>query len=251
MVLAVLLVLVPATGPRRTPTRCSPAVAPPRTRSLSRGVARVDRRASAPRADWRRGRRSTSRRCSARIRALFAPGSSDDVAIDCDVASVPDRTLLVVSRRGAPAAGRRERHGRERCRNAPCEDQVDAADRPAGRSGRRSRGRARIDSLYQANGYYLARVTPDSTVLPDGRLGITFRVDEGRRLAISGIEFEGNAGARAEDRRGRDEDASPKGSVVPEGRVRRGQVRGRPRRAHPEAVRAARATSISACSRTR
>src|SRR4029079_14347910 len=58
---------------------------------------------------------------------------------------------------------------------------------------------ARIDSLYQAEGYYLAKVTGD-TMLGGTSVGggaaegatLVFHVDEGRRLAISGVEIEGN-----------------------------------------------------------
>ena len=50
----------------------------------------------------------------------------------------------------------------------------------------------RIDSLYQANGYYLARVRPETTLVEE-RVALTFRVDEGRRLAISGFDIAGNS----------------------------------------------------------
>jgi outer membrane protein insertion porin family len=49
----------------------------------------------------------------------------------------------------------------------------------------------RIDSLYEAEGYYLARVEAETTMVGD-RAKLTFRIDEGRRLAISGIDVEGN-----------------------------------------------------------
>jgi len=48
----------------------------------------------------------------------------------------------------------------------------------------------RIDSMYEAKGYYLASVQPESTV-SNGFTNITFKVNEGRRLAVSGVEIEG------------------------------------------------------------
>lgn len=51
---------------------------------------------------------------------------------------------------------------------------------------------ARIDSLYQSEGYYLARVRVDTTNVGDDGAILNFRVDEGRRLAISGVEVLGN-----------------------------------------------------------
>jgi len=50
----------------------------------------------------------------------------------------------------------------------------------------------RIDSLYQANGFYLARIVPETTMVGD-RVKLTLRVDEGRRLAIAGIDVLGNS----------------------------------------------------------
>jgi outer membrane protein insertion porin family len=51
----------------------------------------------------------------------------------------------------------------------------------------------RIDSLYQAEGYYLARVKPETTLV-NGQMNLVFHVDEGRRLAVSGVHIEGNRG---------------------------------------------------------
>jgi outer membrane protein insertion porin family len=56
-----------------------------------------------------------------------------------------------------------------------------------------ARAVARIDSLYESEGYYLSRVRPD-TVPGDtnGSVRIVFTVEEGRRVAISGVRIEGN-----------------------------------------------------------
>jgi outer membrane protein insertion porin family len=50
---------------------------------------------------------------------------------------------------------------------------------------------ARIDSLYQSEGYFLAKVVVD-TVKDGAATTLVFRIDEGRRLAISGVQVEGN-----------------------------------------------------------
>jgi outer membrane protein insertion porin family len=49
----------------------------------------------------------------------------------------------------------------------------------------------RIDSLYQAEGYYLAKVRVDTTISGDATT-LNFHIDEGRRLAVSGVEIVGN-----------------------------------------------------------
>jgi len=66
---------------------------------------------------------------------------------------------------------------------------------------------ARIDSLYQSEGYYLARVKVD-TILGGTNVGggtaegatLVFHVEEGHRLAISGVDIQGNRALS--DRRG-------------------------------------------------
>jgi outer membrane protein insertion porin family len=57
---------------------------------------------------------------------------------------------------------------------------------------------ARIDSLYQSEGYFLAKVTVD-TVKVDAATNLVFHVDEGRRLAISGVQIEGNRALSAKE----------------------------------------------------
>ena len=49
----------------------------------------------------------------------------------------------------------------------------------------------RTDSLYESKGYYLAKIAVDSTV-SNGKIQLAFKIDEGRRLAISGIRINGN-----------------------------------------------------------
>ena len=49
----------------------------------------------------------------------------------------------------------------------------------------------KIDSTYSAAGYYLARVHVDTTLV-NGEAKLIFRVDEGRRFAVSGVFVDGN-----------------------------------------------------------
>jgi outer membrane protein insertion porin family len=53
--------------------------------------------------------------------------------------------------------------------------------------------RARIEALYRAQGYYLASVTYEIESISEGAVSINFDVDEGRKLRLTSIEFEGNA----------------------------------------------------------
>lgn len=50
----------------------------------------------------------------------------------------------------------------------------------------------RIDSLYRAEGYWNARVVPETTVTSVEHIAILYKIDEGRKLAISGLRVNGN-----------------------------------------------------------
>jgi len=52
--------------------------------------------------------------------------------------------------------------------------------------------RGRIEGLYRAEGFYLADVSYEVEPLGEASVGINFLVDEGRKLKLRQIEFEGN-----------------------------------------------------------
>ncbi len=56
-----------------------------------------------------------------------------------------------------------------------------------------------IDSIYQAGGYYLARISADTTLTDNNHATIVFRVDEGSRLAVSGVRVTGNKNISTKD----------------------------------------------------
>lgn len=55
-----------------------------------------------------------------------------------------------------------------------------------------ARSRSAIDSLYQQRGYYLTNVVVRELPQTDGALRVAFEIDEGRRVVVSRVEFEGN-----------------------------------------------------------
>lgn len=55
----------------------------------------------------------------------------------------------------------------------------------------------RIDSIYQGAGFTLVRIRPETTFVADNHATVMFKVDEGRRLAISGIQVHGNSAVPA------------------------------------------------------
>jgi outer membrane protein insertion porin family len=56
-----------------------------------------------------------------------------------------------------------------------------------------------IDSIYQASGYYLARIAAETTYSDSSHASIIFHIDEGSRLAVSGVRVSGNKAVPTED----------------------------------------------------
>ncbi len=125
------------------------------------------------------------------IRDLFATGDFDSVEITCGVETGGPLTVLQIDVKERTLLGQVRVVGPREIPTRTVEDKVDLLiGRPVDPAAI-SRSIRRIDSLYQSKGYYLARVRPESALAND-RLDLTFRVDEGRRLAISGIRVDGN-----------------------------------------------------------
>lgn len=125
------------------------------------------------------------------IRNLFTTGDFSDVQIECEVPATGTSAMLVVTVAERPLLGNVSVTGPQKLPTRTVQDRVNLLiGRPVD-PAEIAVSMRRIDSLYQANGYYLARVRAETTSLGD-RIGIVFRVDEGRRLAISGISVEGN-----------------------------------------------------------
>ena len=132
------------------------------------------------------------------IKSLFALGEFEDVQITCDVESVPGKAIVAYVVRERPLLGEISVVGPSAVSPRTVRDRIDLlVGRPLDPQ-EVATARARIDSVYEAAGYYLARVTVDSTTAADGRIALVYRVDEGRRLAISGVEILGNTRVKDE-----------------------------------------------------
>src|SRR5205809_7899155 len=125
------------------------------------------------------------------IKALYATGQFDDVQIICRVPPTTSKASLVIQVR--------ERHhltdykviGADRVSPKDVKEKLAFATGSPVDPGKIAKAIASVDSLYESKGYYLASVKAESTIT-DGKLSINFRIDEGRRLAISGIRINGN-----------------------------------------------------------
>ena len=125
------------------------------------------------------------------IRSLYQLAQFNDVRIarrsgelgeEILVVTVQERPILVrVAVRGVERVS--ERAVRERS--------TLATNRPLN-PGHVAQAVIGIDSLYEAEGYYLARVRPVITPVDSGSVRVVFEIEEGRRVAIAGVRIEGN-----------------------------------------------------------
>ncbi|MDP9200571.1 MAG: outer membrane protein assembly factor BamA [Gemmatimonadota bacterium] len=127
------------------------------------------------------------------IKALYATGQFDDLQVICRVA--PDtgsKATLVIQVRERPILTDYKVIGADRVSPKDVREKLAFPTGSPVDPGKIAKAIASTDSLYESKGYYLARVKPESTVV-EGKLSITFNVDEGNRLAISGIRINGNS----------------------------------------------------------
>ena len=125
------------------------------------------------------------------VENLFATGQFDDVQVLCELGQGPERAIVVIQVVERPVLADVRVTGVSALPARTVRERVDVlVGRPVD-PGQVARVAYRIDSLYEANGYYLAQVRADTT-MSDGAIRLTFRIDEGRRLAISGVGVLGN-----------------------------------------------------------
>ena len=121
----------------------------------------------------------------------FGPGSSTRSAVQQGDDS-SGRVVLVIRVRERPMLTRWAVKGVEQLSERAVKERVKLAEgRPLDRAAV-ERGRAGIDSLYHAQGYYAARSRSSRPQPAPGQVGIVFDVDEGNRVAISQVQVEGN-----------------------------------------------------------
>ncbi len=127
------------------------------------------------------------------IKALYATGQFDDVQIVCRVSPSDNKATLVIQVKERPILSDYKVIGADRVSPKDVKEKLAFATGGPVDPGKIAKAIASTDSLYESKGYYLATVKPESTIT-DGKLSIKFNVDEGKRLAISGIRINGNKG---------------------------------------------------------
>lgn len=125
------------------------------------------------------------------IKAIYGTGQFDDVQILCRVAPGTGKATLVIQVRERPILADYKVIGADRVSPKDVRERLSFPTGAPVDPAKIASAIERTDSLYESKGYYLARIEPESTIV-DGKLGINFRIDEGRRLAISGVRINGN-----------------------------------------------------------
>lgn len=133
-------------------------------------------------------------------RDLYDTGNFETITLSCEEVTAPaPRALLIFNVLERPMLEAVQIRGVSRL----SERQIrDLAELPAARPldpSAVARAMFKIDSTYEKAGYYLARVRAESTVVSEGNIGLTFIVEEGRRLALSGLRVIGNNNVPAAD----------------------------------------------------
>ena len=123
------------------------------------------------------------------IKNLFATGQFEDIEILCEPARGKAVLAFVVKER--PVLASVDVTGPDHLSINSVRDRVDLLVGRAVDPNQVARSVARIDSLYEAHGYPLAMVKVDTTMV-NGQMKLLFRVNEGSRLAVSGIDIAGN-----------------------------------------------------------
>jgi len=124
------------------------------------------------------------------IKNVFATGQFNDVRLTCEL-STGRRSALVLTVAERPILKGIDVTGTRVVSDGTVRSHIDV---PVGKPldpAKLARATERIDSLYAARGYYLAKIAVDSAP-SDGEMRLTFKIDEGRRLAISGVNIVGN-----------------------------------------------------------
>jgi outer membrane protein insertion porin family len=123
------------------------------------------------------------------LKDLYATNQFEDVGQSCEI--INGKSVLVFRVKERRLLNEIKVTGADKVSPTAVKDRVDLLIGKPIDPAQVARDVARIDSLYQSEGYYLAKVSVD-TVASGEATTLVFHVDEGRRLAISGVEIRGN-----------------------------------------------------------
>ena len=131
------------------------------------------------------------------ISALFKTGQFDDVTLEQRADG--DKLNLVIHVKERPILRKWTVKGTERLSERTVKERVKLVAGRALDRAAEERGRASIDSLYRAQGYYSATTKLNEIIEADGKLLVVYEITEGNRVAISQVDVSGNEKFSDED----------------------------------------------------
>jgi outer membrane protein insertion porin family len=126
------------------------------------------------------------------VRAVFGLGFFDDVRVKVEDFEGGVRVVFVVSER--PFVRDVEFVGNKRMASGDLQEKIDLKLGNVYNPVDVQRARTALLDHYEQEGYFEAQITPEVDKFPDGDVRIVFTVNEGRRITIDTIVFEGNRG---------------------------------------------------------
>lgn len=126
------------------------------------------------------------------IRALYGTGQYQRIDVVCDFEEARNHAVLVIEVAERPLLVETDVQGVDRLSGRGVRDKIDLPYNAPLDPSKLALSVHRIDSLYEKNGYFLARVHVDTTRVGDDAVKLLFRIEEGRRLAVSGVQVDGN-----------------------------------------------------------
>jgi outer membrane protein insertion porin family len=137
------------------------------------------------------GRAVTYKDVQRAVLALYGTGQYDDVQIE--QAEAGGKNLLVIRLRERPVLVKWAVRGVQRLGERGVRDKVQLTEGRPIDPAAVERARARIDSLYRAQGFYLSHTRALHVYEDDStKVRVVYDVDEGRRVAIARIQIDGN-----------------------------------------------------------
>lgn len=185
-----LLASIPAAAHAQDPQDLTGRCATPDSIGV-RGNVRVPESTIRSQAGLAAGTTLSSRSVRQAVETMFASGQFEHIELVCSLDAVTAMATLFIEVEERPLLGGVEVTGPEHVSGRQVSDRVELGVGAPLDPAQIARAIQRIDSLYESQGYYLAEIEVDSATV-EGRLNLTFRIDEGSRLAISGIRIEGN-----------------------------------------------------------
>lgn len=134
-------------------------------------------------------------------RALWALSFFDDIRVEAEPAD-DDRVDLVFRVRERPSIATVRYEGNSGVSNSDIDEVVDLREGTILSVRSVQRQVTRIRDLYAEKGYFLARITPRMTRMPNNEIAVVFRIEEGQEVIVRRIRFVGNRHMSSADLRG-------------------------------------------------